>query len=390
MGTPEYMRFSIAEYEGRCENVQKLMEEENLKGLFITEGTNFNYFSGGTRRTDYSRPTFMLLPLKGDPIVLVHKFPEENRRREIWVEDIRIYQTLQGTPFDMVVEAMKDVGLDEGRVGAELGFEQRLGISFNDLIKLKELLPKVEFVDAADVFWGTRMIKSPEEIERHRRACQITVQAFHLLFSSLQEGMSEREIVGKFIKLQVDLGGSAPWASINSGPENYFCTGTGGPTDRRIQKGNQVWMDGGCSYRGYGCDFCCAGTVGPPSDKQQKTQEMIVEITERIVKAVQPGMRACDLDGLNSAEWKRYGYDYAEIDFGGGRIGHGIGLLATEPPHIGPYDKTVIRPGMVFTIEPGMPTEFGCFQAENNLVVTEEGCEVMNKMNWDLRIIPTG
>lgn len=390
MRTPEYMKFPLQEYQDRCKKVRRLMEEKYLKGLFITEGTNFNYLSGGTRRMDHSRPTFMLLSLEGDPIVLVHKFPEENRRREIWVEDIRIYQTLQGTPFDLVVEAMKDLKMDEGRVGAELGFELRLGISFNDFIRLKELLPKVEFVDAADVLWGARMIKSSEEVDRHRRACQITVQAFDSLFPSLNEGMSEREIVDKFIKLLVNLGGSAPWASINSGPENYFCTGAGGPTDRRIQKGNQVWIDGGCSYRGYGCDFCCAGTVGPPSEKQRKTQEMVVKITNTIVGAVRPEMRACDIDALNSAEWKKYGYDYSKIDFGGGRIGHGMGLLGTEPPHIGPDDETVIRPGMVFTIEPGMPTEFGCFQAEQDVVVTEEGCEVLNKMDWDLRIIPTG
>jgi Xaa-Pro aminopeptidase len=330
----------------------------------------------------------MLLPLEGDPVVLIHKFPSENRKREIWVEDVRVYETMQGAPFDLVVETMKASGLDEGRVGAEIGYEQRLGISFNDFIRLRDLLPRVEFVDAADVFWGTRMIKSKEEVERHRRACQITVRAFDLLFPGLHDGMSEREIVDRFLKLQVDLGGSAPWASINSGPENYFCTG-GGPGDRRIQKGNQVWMDAGCSYRSYGCDFCCVATVGPPSDEQRRMQEMVVEITNTLIKAVRPGMRACDLDALNSAEWKKHGYDYSEIDFGGGRIGHGIGLLSTEPPHIGLYDKTVLRPGMVFTIEPGIPTEYGCFQAENNIVVTEEGCEVLNRMNWDLRIIPT-
>ena len=389
MGTPEYMKFPVKEYEERCNRVRELMGKENLKGLFITEGTNFSYFSGGTRRMDHSRPVFMLLPLEGDPVVLVHKFPEENRRREIWVEDIRIYHTMLGTPFDMVVEAMKDTGLNEGRVGAELGFEQRLGIAFADFMKLKDLLPGVEFVDAADVLWDTRMIKSAEEVERHRRACQITVEAYNSLFPSLHQGMSEREIMDKFIKLQVNLGGSAPWGLMNSGPENYFCTGSGGPSDRRIQKGNQVWIDGGCKYRDYACDFCCAGTVGPPSDKQLKTQDMVVKITNTLVGAVRPGMKACDIDAINSAEWEKYGYDYSTIDFGGGRIGHGMGLLGTEPPHIGPYDKTVIRPGMVFTIEPGMPTEFGCFQAETDVVVTEEGCEVLNKTNWELRIIST-
>lgn len=386
MGIPEYMRFPVAEYERRCDRARELMQKKNLSGLFITEGANYTYFSGGARDFSYARPTLMLLPRDGDPVVLGQRFPEENRKSEIWVKDIRIYDTMLGVPFKMVVEAMKDTGLSEGRVGAELGYEQRLGISFHDFMELNQLLPRVEFVDAADVFWSLRMIKSLEEVERHRRACQITAQAYGYLFSSLQEGMREKEIVDKFLEFQVNLGGSSPWGWINSCPKNYAFTG-GGPTDRKIQKGNQVWIDGGCSYREYGSDFCCAGTVGPPSHKQQKMQDMVIRITRRLVDAVRPGMRACDIDALNNSEWEKLGYDYSKVNFAGGRIGHGLGLSVTEPPHIASYDKTVIRPGMVFTIEPGISTNFGCFQAEIDILVTQDGCEILNEMNRELRVI---
>lgn len=386
MGIPKYMRFPSAEYERRCDRARELMGKENLGGLFITEGANYTYFSGGTKDFSYARPTLMLLPRNGDPVVLGQRFPEENRKAEIWVKDIRIYDTMLGVPFEMVVEAMKNVGLSKGRVGAELGYEQRLGISFHDFMRLKELLPKVEFVDAAGVFWGVRMIKSPQEAGRHRRACQITGRAYESLFSSLHEGMTEKEIVYKFLKLQIDLGGSSPWGWINSCPENYSFTG-GGPTDREIQKGNQVWVDGGCSYLEYGSDFCCAGTVGPPSYRQRKMQDMVIGITRTLADAVRPGIRACDIDAYNSSEWEKLGYDYSKINFGGGRIGHGMGLSVTEPPHLASYDKTVIRPGMVFTIEPGITTDFGCFQAEMDILVTQNGCEILSEMNRELRVI---
>ncbi len=388
MGVLEYMRFPAEEYERRCDKARELAKKKGLKGLFITEGGNYTYFSGGTRDFSFSRPHTMLLPQKGEPIAIIQRFPDWNRKREIWFDDIRVYDTMLGLPLEMVVEAMKDVGMGEGRVGAELGYEQRVGISPNDFAKLKESLPGVEFVDAADVFWGIRMIKSPEEIERHRRACHITVQAYNSLFPDLYEGMSEREIVDRFLRLQVVIGGYAPWAFINSGPENY--SAIGGPTDRRIQRGNQVWLDGGCSYREYASDFCCAGTVGPPSDKQRKMQRMVAEITRAVVNAVRPGMRACDIDALNNSEWEKRSYDYSKINWGGGRIGHGLGwgVSLTEPPHIASYDKTEIRTGMVFTIEPGINTEYGCYQTETDIVVTEDGCEILNEMDWDLRIIP--
>jgi len=389
MGIPEYMRFHIDEYKQRFDKARELIEKKNLNGLFITEGGNYTYFSGGGRDTSFARPHVMLLPRNGAPIAILQHFPSWNRKREIWFDDVRVYDTMLGLPVKMVVEAIRELGMDEGLVGAELGYEQRLGISLKDFLKFQELLPKVEFVDAADVLWGVRMIKSQEEISRHRRACQITVQAYDSLFPSLREGMSEIEILDRFLKLQVDLGGLSPWGYINSGPENYNSIG-GGPSARRIEKGNQVWLDGGCSFREYRSDFCCAGTVGPPSAEQEKMQQMVSEITKNVVNAIHPGMKACDLDALNHAEWEKQGYDYSKINWAGGRIGHGMGwgIWSNEPPHIAHYDTTEIQPGMVFTIEPGINTEYGCYQTEIDLVVTEDGCEVLNEMDRELRIIP--
>ena len=389
MGMPEYMKFPISEYNDRCSRARELMSRSGLKGLFICERTNFHYFSGGYGGLDYARPTLMLLPLEGEPIVLVQKFCDENRRRETWVKDVRIYDTLRGTPFDMLIEAMGDLGLDEGKVGAELGFEQRIGVPYNDFVQVQALLPKVKFTDAAPVFWGVRMIKSKAEIECIRRACQITIKAFELTFSDMREGMSEKDIFSKFIKNQTNLGGDSPWGIINSGPENYLCIGTGQPLSRKIEKGNLVWIDAGCAYNNYNSDFCCAGSVGKPSAEQQNMQEIVIKITNHLLKSIRPGMKACEIDALNSAEWEKYGYDYSKIDFGGGRIGHGLGLLGTEPPHIGPEDQTVIQPGMVFTIEPGYPTQYGVFQVEMDILVKEDGIEILNLFDRNLRIIAT-
>lgn len=386
----EYMDFPISEYKNRSNQARELMSKFGLKGLLICERTNFHYFSGGYGGVDYSRPTFMLLPLEGEPIVLVHKFCDENRRRETWVKDVRFYYTLQGAPFDMLIEAMGDLGLNEGKVGAELGFEQRIGVSYNDFAQLKELLPRVEFTDAASVFWGVRMIKSKAEIERIRRACQITVKAFELTFPEICEGMSEKDFIDKFLKNQIDLGGESPWGTITSGPENYFCVGQGKLQNYKIKKGNLVWIDAGCTYKHYNSDFCCAGSVGKPSPEQQNMQEIVIKITNNLLKYIRPGIKACEIDALNSAEWGKYGYDYSKIAFGGGRIGHGLGLLSTEPPHIGPEDQTAIQPGMVFTIEPGYPTNFGVFQAEMDVFMNEEGnMEILNKFDQNLRIIAT-
>jgi Xaa-Pro aminopeptidase len=70
------------------------------------------------------------------------------------------------------------------------------------------------------------------------------------------------------------------------------------------------------------------------------------------------------------------------------RVGHGVGLNMTEPPHMAIYDRTPLREGMVITIEPGVATEYGTFQAEEDLVVTADGCEVLPKAPRTLWVIP--
>ncbi len=391
MGDPQYMRFPVEEFQMRCNKARELMAEKGLKGLFITEGRNYTYFSGGTRDNSNARPHAMILPLEGDPVAIIQRFPEWNRRKGIWFDDVRIYDTMFGLPLEMTVEVMKEKGMGEGLVGVELGHEQKLGMDTDDFLKLKELLPKVEFVGAADVLWDIRMIKSPEEVARSRRACEITIMAYEALFPGLYEGMMEKEIMNRFLKLQMNMGGSSPWGSMNSGPENYLNNSGGPPTNRRIRKGDQVWLDGGCFSSEYVSDFCCAGTVGPPSDKQKKAQQMMWEITRAVGDAVRPGMRACDIDALNGKEWEKRGYNYnRDINWGGGRIGHGLawGGVVSEPPHIASYDETVIRPGMIITIEPGINFEYGTYCTETNCLVTEDGLEILNDFNRELRIIP--
>jgi Xaa-Pro dipeptidase len=71
-----------------------------------------------------------------------------------------------------------------------------------------------------------------------------------------------------------------------------------------------------------------------------------------------------------------------------GRVGHGLGLDITEPPHISEHDPTVLEAGMVITIEPGVATEFGIFHVEQDVVVTPEGPEVISLAEWSLRQIP--
>ena len=164
---------------------------------------------------------------------------------------------------------------------------------------------------------------------------------------------------------------------MTSGSGNYDLA-TKLPEARAIRRGDMVWIDAGCAVCGYWSDFSRAAVVGQPSAEQFRAQK-IYQITWEAIRKVRPGVCASQLAQAcnpGSLGWTlpsppRY------PDWLG--VGHGVGLDVTEPPHIAESDSTILQPGMVITLEPGVATEYGTFNVEENVLVTPEGCEVLSK-----------
>jgi Xaa-Pro aminopeptidase len=289
---------------------------------------------------------------------------------------------LTGTPIELVVDVFNELGLKAQRVGAELGYEQRLGMPINDFLSLQRALGDVSFVDASELLWKLRMIKSEAEINAHRQACELTTLAFEACYKQAKEGDSELDIAKTVTQTIVDGGGELGFTILCSGPGNYARV-AGMPTGRVLRSGDLIWLDLGAVANGYWSDFCRAGVVGGPTDEQKRLQEVVVQITHKAMEQVHPGMKASELARACGRAAEEYNIDFS---FEAGRLG-GIGLNSTEPPHIAVYDDTILEPGMVITIEPGIVNEHGTFIAEENLVVRPEGFELLSLSTRELRVL---
>jgi len=193
------------------------MAASGLDALLITEANNFTYFSGGHGDFSFSRPTFLVISRKEEPVAVVHNFFEASQRRESWVEDIRTYTSMLCAPVKLIKSVFVDKGLSSGRIGAELGREQRLGLSYNDFVKITEGLPNADFIDASYILWSLRMLKSPLEVECIKKACEITGRAFEKSFKKMREGMTEKEAAKIMSGVATEEGGSYVWVVSNSG-----------------------------------------------------------------------------------------------------------------------------------------------------------------------------
>jgi Xaa-Pro aminopeptidase len=384
-----YLEFPVEEMKQKINNARKLILEQGLAGLMITAEANYYYFTGYRPHTSWStftRPAFLFIPKDKEPVLLVHIFVVPEAQSRSAVRDVRGFREIMTTPLDDVVEILRELEMDRGQVGCEFGYEQRLGIPHNAMEELKTRLPSVQFVDGSDLIWKLRMVKLPSEIECMRKVCQITSQALDQGFREIHEGMTEKEISQKISSLMLAAGAEAPgFIIICSGPGNYDRI-SARATDRRIVKGDFVWLDVGANYLGYWSDFCRAGVVGGPTAEARRLQAIVHEVTMAACQKIAPGVPVAEIARECAKQMEAHGFP---LSFDCGRAGHGIGLMSTEPPSIVDYDTTVLEPGMIITVEPGIVNELGCFDIEENVLVTEDGFEILSGASRDLYTIAT-
>ena len=388
--TTAYPVFSRAEMDRRYARAREVMARRQIDALLITGEENFQYFSGGSASLalHYSntRPSVLVLPLDRDPIIVTQG--RDYIELATYVTDFREYVDLLQFPHDLVVEALRDAGLRHRRVGAELGQEQRLGIPAGAYLALVAAMPDVEFVDAADIVIRLRMVKSTEELAYMRRAAEITGRARQRLFAGeIRAGMTERDVARAMRRLVLEEGGDrTSFVHLQldlPGCKNQF------HYERPLRRGQVLAVDAGAYVWMYTVDYPRMATLGPPTDLQKRAHQAVLEVNRRMTAALRPGLRCAELHRIALAAIEAVG---ATVDrpekLRRGRMGHGQGMLVTEPPSITPDDHTVLEPGTVISTEPGVRFGDVHFLWEDVHVITEDGHEQLTREPPTLWEIP--
>ena len=145
------VNFPRAEFEQRYAQLRGELARIDADALLVTGEASFNHFTGYIAAhpwVSFSRNLIALLPREQPPILIVPASLEREARAESWIEQIYLAEAIGETPIDTLAAAVRDLGLHNARIGAELGYEQRLGISLLDFQRLQESLPAAHFIDA--------------------------------------------------------------------------------------------------------------------------------------------------------------------------------------------------------------------------------------------------
>lgn len=357
--------FPREEFETRWARARELMERDDLDALFVTEKTNYRYFSGSQtiQFNNKQRPMTFVLPRRGKPAMIVYGLEAGLVRDETWVEDVRGYVDVP-FPADLVVETFKDLELETGRIGCELGSEQRLWLTFQEFEAIRSGLPRAQFVDASHVLKGMRQIKSVQEVARIEEACKITEVAWELIRRRVHPGLTVAQAERICLQSLVDAG------SDPVSPGFILLDVLGYGPNFTYKKGDLFFCDLGGSYRGYKADFARMATFGPPSDFFKQSHEQIMGVFNAVLDSMEPGKPCKHVAERFNREIQAIGYPKLQ---GSKRIGHGLGIEHQESPSLSVVDETILTPGMVFTPEPRLVRDGHFIMVEEDVVITTDG-----------------
>ena len=210
-----------------------------------------------------------------------------------------------------------------------------------------------ELVPLNNAIEDMRIIKSEEEIANIKRACDIATEALKMTLPAIKTGVSEIKIAALLEYNMRCLGAERTSFStiVVSGERSAMPHGI--PSDKLICDGDPVTIDFGAVYNGYCSDMTRTFFVGTPSDKMVNIYETVLEAQLKAIDSYKSGMECISLDGVARKHIAFCGYG----QYFGHSLGHGVGIEIHEAPAVSPKSKARLKPGMVFSIEPGIYVE---------------------------------
>jgi Xaa-Pro dipeptidase len=386
------------ELGARRERLLGHLERERLSGAVLFGDSYIRYFTGFPFLAT-ERPVALAITAAGRMAIFVPEFEVERVQTETAFERIESYPEYPGLEHPMLIlgRLLSDLGI-RGALGADndgypgiLGYEGH-ALSAVTGARVAPLSPMVE---------SLMRRKSPAEVELIRESGRWCAHAHRLLQEYSRPGVTETEAALR-AGMETSLamlaalgpsygGGLASSDGATAGYRGQIGLRSGwahaiahnivfGPGDMLVSETSApVW--------GYNAELERGMIVGEPSDEQRRMFDHTVAAQGVAFEALRPGITCADVD--------RAVMEYFEandlLPNWRQHTGHAIGLRNHEAPFLDLGDHTPLKPGMVFTIEPGVyATGLGGFRHSDTVVVTEDGMELLTEYPRDIEslIIP--
>jgi len=355
---------------GKLSRILKAMEEQAIPQMVISDPTAIFYLTGKWIHPG-ERLLALYLNVNGRHKLLINElFPQE---KDLGVELVWYNDIQDGVEIlSRYVEKDKTIGIDKT-------WPSRF------LLRLQELGGGSKFVNGSLIVDYVRMIKDEKEQELMRESSRLNDIAMEKIIPYAGKGLTENELAQKVLEIYKELG----CEGVSFDPITAYAKGAADPhhatDDSMGKRGDCVVLDIGAFKDNYASDMTRTVFIGEVSDKAKEIYDIVVEANMRGIAAAKPGNRMCDVDLAcrNYIEEKGYGKYFTH------RTGHSIGLEDHEFGDVSSVNEDIIKVGQCFSVEPGiyLQEEGIGVRIEDLVIITEDGCEVLNHFTKDLIVV---
>lgn len=356
--------------QSRIDNVIRMMKENNLKQIIVTSTASIYYLTGKWISSG-ERMIALYLNIDGKHKFIVNKlFPiEGNIEVDIaWYTDNDDPVSLLGS----IVEKNEALGVDKFWPA-------------QFLIKLMNMNVISNFVNSSDIIDDLRMRKDEEEKELMRKSSQINDRVMKRFWKDIKEGYTEKQCSRILAELYEEEGAQGfsfkPIVAFgaNGADPHHECDNT------KLKKGDSIVIDIGGLYNHYCSDM--TRTVffkEEPTAEKREVYEIVRNANLKAISKVKAGVKFSEIDAAARDYITESGYG----EYFTHRTGHSIGIEVHDKGDVSSVNNDEVQEGMIFSIEPGiyLTNKIGV-RIEDLVLVTKDGCEVLNSVSKDITII---
>jgi Xaa-Pro aminopeptidase len=397
MQSTRKLAISDAERSQRLARVRERMDTLDLDALVLFHPERIGYLSSFVF-VSTERPMALVVPRRGDLGIMIPQLEQEHVKKAPDIADVKVYPEYPSGPggrhpMDYLRELLEHQGLLGRRLGVDSdGYGDVNGYSGPSVT---ELNGDGTVVLARDLVDGLRQVKSPAELDLIRESCTWGNLAHRLLQRHMAIGKTEIEVglaaTSEAILIMLDTLGTS-YASQSRGFRNppvsaSFIAGanTAMPHGMRrgqgLRPGDAIITGASSDIGGYHSELERTMIVGEPNQEFCRYFDAMLSIQEAGFRAIRPGRTCADVETDVQTEIARLGFSHLTRH----HTGHGIGLEGHERPFLDLGDQTVLEPGMVFSIEPGLYVPgLGGFRHSDTAIVSEDGVELATFYPRDL------
>lgn len=353
--------------------VLKAMEEQGMAQMIVSDPTAIFYLTGAWIHPG-ERLLALYLNVNGNHKMMINELFPQNQDlgvEIVWYNDIQDGVEI----MSKFIECDKVIGIDKTWPS-------------KFLLRLQELGGGSKFVNGSMIVDYIRMVKDEKEIELLRESSRLNDLVMEKLIPQVVDGHSELELDAIVRQLYKDFGCDGVsfdpiTAYAKNGADPHHVT-----DDTRGKHGDCIVLDIGGFKDNYASDMTRTVFIGEISERQKEVYNVVLEAQLRGIAAAKPGNRMMDVD-LACRDYiteKGFGPYFTH------RTGHCCGLEDHEYGDVSSVNEDIIKVGQCFSVEPGiyLPDEGIGVRIEDLVIVTEDGCEVLNKFTKEIIVVPDG